>query len=304
MTDVVVTGAHGFLGRHLARALADAGARVHGLGHGRWSEAERRPWGLASWSEADVEPEALSALPASATAVFHCAGSGSVAASVIDPERDRARTVSTTAAVLAWAARCEARPAVVFPSSVAVYGVAERLPIDEAHPRRPASPYGRHKAEAEDQLLRAAGQGTPVAIVRLFSIYGPGLRKQLLWDACGRILRGEHGFAGTGEETRDWLHVSDAVALLRLAAERASTACPIVNGGTGVSACTREVLEELFRALRRPGRPTFNGAPRAGDPPHHRADIGRARAWAWSPRIDWRAGLREYAAWFEGESPK
>jgi len=73
----------------------------------------------------------------------------------------------------------------------------------------------------EDLCLSYAGRwGIRTSVVRLFSVYGPSLRKQLLWDACEKFRRGDNTFAGTGSELRDWLHVKDAAALIATAAER------------------------------------------------------------------------------------
>lgn len=299
MSQILVTGAHGFLGRHLSRALARSGATVHGVGHGEWSQAEWREWGLSSWSTGDVSPSVLARLDVPAPSlVVHCAGGSSVARSIADPEGERARTVDSTRAALTHAARCGA--SLVLPSSVAVYGMAERLPIDEQHPLRPVSPYGRHKLEAEELVRAASAQGTPAAIVRLFSVYGPGLRKQLLWDACCKLARGESSFAGTGNETRDWLHVSDATRLLAVATGQTNPSCPVVNGGTGEAISTRAVLELLSEQLDA-GPVAFTGLQRAGDPPHHQADVSRARSWGWSSLIDWRAGALAYVQWFQGQ---
>ena len=113
-------------------------------------------------------------------------------------------------------------------------------------PLAPLSPYGLHKCLAED-LCRfyAAYWKLPIAVIRFFSLYGEGLRKQLLWDACKKLHGDAFIFEGTGNEERDWLHVEDAVRLIALAGEHASSLCPIVNGGSGAARSVRSVLEAL-----------------------------------------------------------
>lgn len=173
----------------------------------------------------------------------------------------------------------------------------------EVETPNPVSPYGVHKLMAE-QLCRsyAGNYDISIAVVRLFSVYGPGLRKQLLWDASKKITEGENGFFGSGDETRDWLHISDVVTLLALAGEKASSDCPVVNGGTGEDTTVRAVLLELFAAYGQNGSPKFSGANRVGDPVHYVADITRARAWGWNPRVAWRDGVCQYAKWFKEEA--
>jgi UDP-glucose 4-epimerase len=296
----LVTGAYGFVGRHVARALAARGYEVTGLGHGGWTRAEWRTFGLAGWHAADVTRDTLLTYAGSPALIVHCAGSGSVAYSMTHPFQDYERTVATTLAVLEYM-RLEAPQArLVIPSSAAVYGAARQLPIAVDDPQEPVSAYGVHKKIAED-LCRSYARhfGAHVALVRLFSVYGEGLRKQLLWDACQRLARGDLAFAGTGEETRDFLHVEDAASLLCTAGDHADPSCPTVNGGRGAGVSVRHVVERLAGHLGVAGRPHFTAAVRAGDPSHFSADISGARAWGWAPEHDLDTDLAAYAAWFK-----
>jgi UDP-glucose 4-epimerase len=174
--------------------------------------------------------------------------------------------------------------------------------LSEGFSLRPTSPYGVHKKMAEELIVEHSRLfGLKTAIVRLFSIYGEGFRKQLLWDACQRILANESAFFGTGDETRDWLHASDAAELLVKAADHASSSCPIVNGGFGESVSVRDLLNELFRLMGRADLPRFFGAQRKGDPLHYLADIKLAMDWGWAPEVTWQAGLARYVTWFKRE---
>ena len=298
----LVTGAHGFLGRHVARALAEAGWRVAGIGHGDWTVAAQRSFGIAEWREADITPDALAGL-GDPELIVHCAGGGSVAASLADPPGDFARTVATTAAVLDFARRQARPPRIVYPSSPAVHGAGAGGSAREDAALKPISPYGLHKKMAEDLCrFHAAQYGIPVAVVRLFSVYGAGLRKQLLWDACNKIAADNAVFAGTGDEVRDWLHIDDAAALLLRAAEKAGPACPTVDGGTGIGTPNRAVLQSLCALLDRGDAPSFSGASRAGDPPRYVADLTAARRWGWEPRRALADGLQLYVRWFKEQA--
>lgn len=295
----LVTGAYGFVGRHVARRLAAAGYAVTGLGHGGWSREEWRRWGIGEWHSADVNVDTLITYAGEPDLVFHCAGSGSVAFSMAHPYQDYQRTVSTTLSVLEFMRLHQPKARLVIPSSAGVYGVVERLPIATDTPLRPLSPYGLHKKMAEDLCASYARHfGLQAAIVRLFSVYGIGLRKQLLWDACVKLSAGGASFGGTGRETRDWLHVDDATSLMLCAAEHATPDCPVVNGGSGAAVEIQDIVATLAAELGVPEAPSFSGHVRPGDPTHYLADIAEARAWGWTPERAWRDEVRAYADWY------
>ena len=296
----LVTGAFGFLGRHVARQLTRDDWRVIGLGHGSWTRDEWDDWGIAEWHRGDVTLETLITYASEPDLILHCAGSGSVGFSMTHPYQDFQRTVTTTLAVLEYARFCAPRTRIAYPSSAGVYGTVQKLPITETDPLTPSSPYGVHKRVVEELCASYAKHfGIHVALVRLFSVYGAGLRKQLLWDASRKIFGGKNGFFGTGEEIRDWLHVKDAASLLITAAGRSSTECPIVNGGSGVGVSVREILMELFACFGSQDPPVFFGTSRSGDPSGYVADISMAEGWGWRPTVCRHEGVREYAEWFK-----
>jgi len=299
---VLVTGANGFLGRHVARCFADRGRKVLGIGHGEWSQEEWELWGLSGWHTADVTLESLRQYAEEPALIVHCAGGGSVFFSIEDPIADFERTVVTTAHVLEYVRTAAPSCRVVYPSSASVYGTVETVPIGEDCPTAPISQYGTHKLMAEQMVTSYARQfGTSVAIVRLFSVYGCGLRKQLLWDACRKFENREDVFLGTGDEVRDWLHVEDASTLLMAASEHASSQCPTVNGGSGQGVTVREVLFHLGSRFFHM-EPSFSGTQRPGDPSRFIADIKGAKAWGWHPTRRWIEGVEEYAAWWKRNS--
>ncbi|MFG6415756.1 NAD-dependent epimerase/dehydratase family protein [Roseateles sp. DC23W] len=306
---VLITGGAGFLGQACARRFRVAGWRVVGLGHGRWTADEARAAGYDRWVNAGVTAEALEGLAdlgQDLHAVAHCASNGSVPYSLEHPLDAYERTVGITAVLLDYLRRHAPQAMVLYPSSAAVYGAAPDRPLQESDPPNPVSPYGFHKVMVEQLLAaHAACFGQPAVAVRFFSIYGPGLRKQLLWDASGRLLSGEspQTFFGTGEETRDWIHVDDAAALILHLADRvkakptSQARLDLVNGASGKRVTVREVLKRLALALGSPAEIRFNGTVRAGDPRFYHAAVQRMHAAGWSPSITLEQGLADYALW-------
>jgi UDP-glucose 4-epimerase len=302
MKTVLITGGYGFIGRYTAHFFSGRGWNVIGLGHGDWSTNEWRNWGIREWHTCDITLDSLLTYAGIPDVIVHCAGSGTVGFSVAHPFQDHQRTVVTTLNVLEFTRLHAPGARVIYPSSTAVYGMVVKQPISEVTELNPASPYGVHKKQAED-LCRSYARhfGVSTAIVRLFSVYGIELRKQLLWEACSKICNDETTFGGTGQETRDWLHVNDAASLLFEAGKHASSECPAVNGGSGISVTVYDVIATIFSCFGRTDLPVFNGMMRPGNPVHYRADITRAREWGWEPEINWRVGIEEYVAWFKKE---
>ena len=289
-----------FLGRHVARLLGRQGHTVIGIGHGDWQQQEWESWGLSAWYPADVNLQELQQHAGNPSAIIHCAGGSSVGFSITDPLADFERTVVTTAHVLEYIRLHAPACRIVYPSSASVYGTVETMPILESCPPAPISQYGTHKLMAEEMVSSYARQfGVSASIVRLFSVYGSGLRKQLLWDASSKLSRNDCVFMGSGDEVRDWLHVEDAATLLVQAATHASADCPIVNGGSGVGVTVRDVLQHLCLSLLQENTAVrFSGVRRPGDPSRYIANCDAARAWGWNPQRTWKQGVEEYAAWW------
>ena len=298
-----MTGARGFIGRHTARALAAHGCKVIGIGHGDWTVDESREFGVHQWIDADITLEALNSLelPGPVDCVVHCAGTGAVSFSYAQPWQDFQRATVTTAALLEWIRnQVEPKPRLVFVSSAAVYGDQGDVDAMETSVRSPISPYGFHKLAAET-LCESSSRffEVPVSIVRLFSVYGEGLRKQLLWDALNKFRTGQGQFFGTGNELRDWIHVEDAARLLTLAGLTEQASFEIYNGGFE-HATTREMLGRLAVACSHDGSIVFNNESHKGNPRRLTSDCRHTqRLLNWSPTVRIEDGVERYAAWFK-----
>ena len=303
---VWITGGKGFIGRHLARLVSLQGDRVCGIGHGLWPAAEAGKWGYTNWCNGEIEAVNLSQLAQASgvpALVYHLAGGSSVGTSLQYPREDFSRSVESTSRLLEWIRLNAPSARMVSASSAAVYGAAWADPIPEHASPSPFSPYGSHKAMMED-LCRAYAEnfGLHVAIVRLFSVYGAGLEKQLIWDLCSRLARGGNSsvvLGGTGEELRDWLHVSDAAALLWLARTQCDKSCPAVNGGTGIATSIRAVARMVCEAWGGGASAEFSGMARAGDPPCLVADCTRAIRLGFKPGVMLAEGIQGFVSWFK-----
>lgn len=310
MANIWITGAHGFIGRYLARCLADQGHTVAGIGHGAWPEVEAERWGVSTWINGEIsasnlgQMRQLSGVP---DYVFHLAGGSSVGAAFASPHEDFTRTVVSTAELLEWLRQHAPSVQVVAVSSAAVYGAGHEGAIAEDALLAPFSPYGAHKLMMED-LCRsyAANFGLQVVLPRLFSVYGAELKKQLLWDLCGKFAAGGAvELGGTGNELRDWTDVRDVARALDQAVRLASDQAPVLNLATGVATQVRDIASTValhWGSVETAARVRFTGQSRPGDPFSLVADIERMRMLGIKCTIPVTKGIAEYVVWYHAQA--
>lgn len=311
MARILITGAHGFIGKHLARHLAAQGHQVSGLGHGNWPPIEASRWGVQDWLNGDVQTANLRALQARGDyeLVYHLAGGSAVGAAIANPREDFFRTVASTVELLEWMRLDMPCARLIAVSSAAVYGAGISSPISEDAAGQPYSPYGYHKYMMELVCRSYADTyGVDLRLARLFSVYGPELKKQLLWDMCTRLASGESPLmlGGTGQELRDWTHVSDVVAALTLVAfnDDSTQRGLATNLGTGVGTPVQEIAQLVVNAWHeRAGASSkpavhFSGQSRPGDPFSLVADPQRLSSMGFSWKIPLTEGVRAFVDWF------
>lgn len=187
----------------------------------------------------------------------------------------------------------------IYPSSPAVQGEHTNTPIKEDYVGKPASPYGYHKKIVEDLCQSYSEKySLKISVVRLFSVYGNGLKKQLLWDAYNKIRYSskEVEFWGTGEETRDFIHIED-VLIIFLKLLNISEQFIILNGGTGLKYTVRQVVEIVKNLVNPKISIEFNRKVNIGNPIYYCADITKLKEICSSPSIKFEYDIVGYIDW-------
>ena len=222
----LVTGGAGFIGHHLVRALVDRGDQVTVIDDLSTGDPSRLAplGGRVRLVEASILDEgALDQAMDPCDVVFHLAAMASVSRSFAQPARcDEVNVIGTIRVVEAAQRHQAAR--VVLASSAAVYGTPISLPCREDMCPAPQSPYGASKLAAE-HYLHAVGQhlGVSTAALRYFNVFGPSQDPASDYAAVvpawvTSVLRGDRPTVnGTGEITRDFIFVEDAVSATLLA---------------------------------------------------------------------------------------
>jgi nucleoside-diphosphate-sugar epimerase len=229
---------------------------------------------------------------------FLLAGTGSVAKSLENPEQDLADNAAQLVYFLESARRRIPNVRLVYVSSAAVYGEAQDLPISESAPLRPISPYGVSKLAGESYArVYHPLYGLQALVARPFSVYGPGARKQVVWDLLVKLDQdGEAVLAGTGQETRDYLFVDDLCqALIRIAV--AGEAGQTFNVCSGRETPLADLAARICRLAGKPPV-RFTGEARPGDPLRWCGDPHRLTSIGWQPKVDLDDGLAQTLAWY------
>ena len=299
---ILITGGAGFIGSRLVRACLEKGDDVCVLDDFSTGRAENLA-GLRDACEVVkgslVDFETVQRSMSGRELVYHLGALPSAIQSVEEPARTHAVNASGTVHVLE-AARREGVRRVVFASSCAIYGSSEALPLTEDLPPLPESPYALQKLSGElycQQFGRLYGLQT--VALRYFNVFGPRQDPRSAYAAVvprflTAVLRGiAPRVHGDGQQTRDFVHVDDAVAATRAAA-LASPECAgqTINVARGDRVSVLELLDEAARAVGREALAPVFEPPRAGDVRHSQADIGKAkRLLGWCPRVTLAEGL-------------
>jgi UDP-glucuronate 4-epimerase len=290
----VVTGAAGFIGSQLAQALAANGHNVVGVDcftdYYDPAEKEENARGL-DVRRIDLAEESLDL--AGVDGVFHLAAQAGVRSfGEVFPLYVR-RNLIATQRVLDACVNADAR--VVIASSSSVYGEAEAYPTPEETQPRPISPYGITKLGCE-QLAHA--YRADAVVLRYFTVYGPRQRPDMFFRrVCEALLAGTtFDIYGTGEQSRSFTYVDDAVAATVAAMEHAPAgAIYNVGGGDEVSMLEAIALLEQISGRELDVRHVDVAQ---GDVSRTKADVTRIRAaLGWEPRTSLGDGLEAMWSW-------
>jgi UDP-glucose 4-epimerase len=306
----LVTGGAGFIGSNLVKQLLVDGHSVtvlDNLSTGYLSNLDSLS--DVKIIEGDIRNEsAVSKAVKGAEVVFHLAASVGNKRSIDYPLLDADINVMGSLKVLEASLKAGVRK-IVASSSAGIFGELKTLPIKEDHPVEPDTPYGSSKLCMEKECLAYSKLYDIEAVcLRYFNVYGPNQR----FDAYGNVipifafkmLRGERlTIFGDGEQTRDFINVSDVVQANIKAAMTGG-----VSGAFNTGSGARIAINGLVKLMQENSNITPRieySAPRPGDVLHSLADITAARiAFGFNPAVPLDVGLAEYMVWAKEEAAR
>jgi nucleoside-diphosphate-sugar epimerase len=306
---VLVTGGAGFIGSHIAQALAASGARVRvvdDLSTGHLENLEEIGGEIDFQQSSLADEEATRRALEDVEVIFHEAAIPSVPRSVKNPVETHVACVDGTFALLN-AARERGVRRVVYAASSSVYGDQPALPKVEDMRPDPLSPYAVAKLVGEyycQVFTRVYNLET--VCLRYFNVFGP--RQDPSSEYSGVISRFTSALLtgvqpiiyGDGEQSRDFTYVADVVAANMRAAETTTGVGQVINFARGERATLNQLLEVLKKITGQMDvQPEYREA-RMGDVRHSLADITRARQMlGYEPKVSLEEGLRLTIDWWK-----
>jgi len=298
MAKTIVTGGAGFIGANLAKELSTKNTvividNLSAGKKGNLTELLGKNIRFVDGSIGDIS--LLKRLFKNADFVFHQAAISSVAKSIENPLATNETNVTGTLNVLV-AARDNGVKKVIYASSAAIYGDTPTLPQKEEIMPNPQSPYAVTKLIGEYycQVFQAV-YGLPTVSLRYFNVYGPKQDPNSEYAAViPRFIKSASEgkpliIFGDGEQTRDFVFVSDVVQANILAAESDTTG--VFNIAQGRSVTINELARLVIGIMNKDLGVVYKGT-RVGDIRHSLADISRAKLIGYKPRYDLEQGLR------------
>jgi UDP-glucose 4-epimerase len=302
LNSILLLGSNGFIGMNLVSWFRERGVYVIGIDQAVTPDNTLKlqlPHKFAQLRLPDAQfAEILHRYQPNV--VINAAGPASVSASINDPCNDFQESVGVNVFVLDAIRKNLPECKYLYLSSAAVYGNPINLPITENHSLMPVSPYGYHKMICETMIQEYCNiYGIKASILRIFSVYGPGLKKQILWDIyCKSLSNADVNLFGTGEETRDFIYVRDLARAVYMLTRQSLYNCSVFNVASGNSYPIKALSKKYLSALKMDNTNViFSGEPKRGDPEKWCAEISKLLSFGYSPRYSLEQGLTEYAEW-------
>lgn len=305
MKHCCVIGGSGFIGQHLVNVLLASGRRVSVIGRGGNPPADISPH--VEYHSGDIGEQAfLKRALRDVNEIVDLAYASVPKTSFDDPVQDILSNLPAAVSLLQTASLLSLDKFVVVSSGGVVYGNVHSLPITEAHPTNPISPYGITKLAVEKySLMYWRDSALPVVCVRPGNAYGerqrPFAGQGFIATAIASVLaKKELAMYGESGTIRDYIHVSDLSYGIVAALDRGRVG-HCYNIGTGIGKSNKEVLEALAKLSRPNGlEPIVRVlAARPFDVPANVLDSTKLRIdTGWVPQVSFDEGLERTWRWF------
>lgn len=230
---------------------------------------------------------------------INCSGAASVPDSIVHPLRDYNLNTYNVFKMLDAIRLYQPKCKFINLSSAAIYGNPPTLPVMENFVPSPISPYGIHKVQAETICKEFYDYyGIQNCSLRIFSAYGVGLTKQLLWDLNKKFSTSDViELFGTGNESRDFINIKDLLIAIECCLQANKFEADVINIANGVEITVKQIVDIFKQHFAETKQVKFNGIVKAGDPLYWRADVTLLKSLGYLPTVAIEDGIAEYIIW-------
>jgi nucleoside-diphosphate-sugar epimerase len=295
MKPILITGANGFLGSHLADFYLKQDTEIYGISHG-----------LSKFSKVNqIHDDILTAkiLPNDVSTILHFAALTDIQYCENNPSECYKINVEGTKNILELARKNDSN--LIFASSSHVYGKPNSLPILETDPLNPISIHAKSKVKAESLCEEyAVLYGINISIIRTFSIFGSGSPSYaLISRIINQILNNKKIILGNLDSKRDFLHISDFLDAIDVLIKSKIKGCSKFNIGSGESFSVNDVCHNLLRISGSSNSIEFDSNLIRNNDVHELVcDNYKLKKLGWSPKLSFNAGLEQVFNYFKTNS--
>lgn len=282
---ILITGVYGYIGSQLFLHLNKKYKNLYGIG--RKKSAFKK---FKNCIVSKITPKSLSKLKIKPQIIIHCSGSGSVKESEQNKKKDYDDNVKSLRVLLEFFKKNKFH--IIYLSSAAVYGEPNKSITN----LNPISTYGNNKLLAENLIISKKSKKFSYSILRIFSLFGTGLKKQLIWDTCKKIKNKQFKYHGTGNELRSWISIKQLIKYIEtILKKKKINRIEDVSGNFSIK--NKIVINKIHKLMNSKKKPIFNKKNRKGDPVNlvpnsvNKNDIQFKKK-------DFYRDLKEYINWF------
>jgi len=301
MKSILITGAKGFIGSNLSKFFFNHNYQVFGVGKKKLDEKNLsffKNYYIGDILDDEVKSFLKTEKP---DYIFHCAGSSSIQNSIKDPSNDFNNNTILTFKFLDFIRQFTPQSKFYFFSSAAVYGNPYSLPINEKQIINPISPYGFHKFMSENICKEFSKiYSLNVVVLRIFSAYGPNLKRQIFYDLMNKFSNEEKiKLRGNGKESRDFIHILDLCRAIELIMKKNYQQFEVFNIGSGEEVSIEKLAKIFSNFLKTSKIIEFDLNNNEGMPLNWRSDITKLENIGFRPIMQLPQGIEDYIGWYK-----
>jgi len=291
---ILVTGSSGFIGNNIIKNIKNK----FFYGIGRKSKKKINKKNLLLFKEnlfKNITVKNLNLFKIKFDFIIHCAGKGIVS----NNKTEFKKNILALKNVLDYMKKYSQKTNLIFISTLSVYGNKNKK-LSEKDSLNPMSHYAKSKIKAENLCkLYSKKYNLKILILRVGPLYGIGLKKQFIFDACKKISNNKNTFFGTGKEIRDYLHIDDFSFLIKKILNSKIKKFEIINVGSGKKYYIIDVIRYIKKEFSSKDKIFFNNKGSSDNPKYLLSGNTKVKKFNWKPKKKFFIELKKYILWFK-----